>query len=93
MIIRWHVTVKKSVQKQISRLPARIQERLAFLITEIEWNGPVRGNWPNYSKLGHDLHHCHLKKGKPTYVVIWKEYKKEISVEVIYAGSHEKADY
>jgi mRNA-degrading endonuclease RelE of RelBE toxin-antitoxin system len=35
-----------------------------------------------------------LMKGKPTYVAVWEEQNKEIKlVEVIYAGTHEKAPY
>jgi hypothetical protein len=61
---------------------------------EIAMLGPVRGNWPNYSKLGSSQHHCHIKKGKPCYVVVWEEKDKQIRlVEVIYAGTHEKAPY
>lgn len=70
-----------------------VLDQLAFLISEIETQGPVRGNWPNYSKIGRHIHHCHLKKGKPTYVATWTEYKDEIRVEVTYVGSHEKAPY
>jgi hypothetical protein len=55
---------------------------------------PVRGNWPHYSKLSETKHHCHIKKGKPTYVAVWREDKGQIRlVEVIYAGTHEKAPY
>lgn len=61
---------------------------------EIKHSGPVRGNWPNYGKLGDGRHHCHLKKGKPTYVVMWEERDREIRlIEVTYAGTHEKAPY
>lgn len=76
------------------KLPVKVQEVLYQLVREIETAGPVRGDWPNYSKLSDYEHHCHLKKGKPTYVAIWRESKREIRViEVIYAGSHEKAPY
>lgn len=35
-----------------------------------------------------------LKKGKPTYVAVWREDKGEVRlVEVIYAGTHEQAPY
>jgi len=72
----------------------RIRELLFQLLREIESSGPVRGNWPNYSKLGDGKHHCHLKKGKPTYVAVWVEREDEIRlVEVVYAGTHEKAPY
>ncbi len=61
---------------------------------EIEVNGPIRGNWPNYSKLGANKHHCHLKKGQPTWVAVWEEKNSQIKfVEVTYAGTHEKAPY
>ncbi|RJP18384.1 MAG: cytotoxic translational repressor of toxin-antitoxin stability system [Candidatus Omnitrophota bacterium] len=90
---KWNVTIKKSVIKKVERLPQGILNRLAFLIREMEFEGPVRGNWPNYSKLGVNKHHCHLKKGHPTYVAVWVECEKDIHIEVIYVGSHEKAPY
>ena len=40
---------------------------------EIRVAGPVRGNWPHYSKLSDREHHCHVRRGKPTYVVVWCE--------------------
>jgi hypothetical protein len=40
------------------------------LVRDIQAAGPVRGDWPNYSKLSNHEHHCHLKKGNPTYVAI-----------------------
>ncbi len=50
--------------------------------------------WPNYSKLGPGRHHCHLKKERPTYVAVWEERDGGVQVvEVIYAGTHEKAPY
>jgi hypothetical protein len=67
---------------------------LFALLMEIEKDGPVRGNWPNYGKVGKHRHHCHLKKDRPTYVAVWEVTKGHIRlVEVIYVGSHEKAPY
>ena len=63
-----------------------------LLFAEIRQLGPVRGDWPNYGKLGSGLHHCHLKKGRPTYVVVWVERSKE-EIEVRYVGTHEDAPY
>lgn len=75
-------------------MPLKVRKTLAFLIREIELSEPVKGNWPNYSKHGKMRHHCHLKKGNPTYVAVWEVKDKEIRlVEVIYAGTHEKAPY
>jgi mRNA-degrading endonuclease RelE of RelBE toxin-antitoxin system len=90
----WQVNLSPKALKQKGRLPKSIQEQLVFLIRDIELHGPVRGDWPNYSKLKPGEHHCHLKKGKPTYVAVWVEQNREIRlIEVIYVGTHEKAPY
>jgi hypothetical protein len=61
---------------------------------DMEVNGPIRGEWPNFSALSDNSYHCHLKKGRPTYVAIWEVKNKEIKlIEVTYAGTHEKAPY
>jgi len=54
--------------------------------------GPVRGDWPNYGRLSEDTHHCHIKKGRPTYVMVWRVTAAK-SVEVTYVGTHERAPY
>lgn len=90
----WNVVFTNRSRKQKEKLPRRVQEILFQLVREIEISGPVRGDWPNYSKLSNDEHHCHLKKGNPTYVAVWREDKGRIRfVEVVYAGTHEKAPY
>ncbi len=90
----WTVTSEKKVRKQVRKLPLSVKENLFALLLDIEIDGPVRGNWPNYGKLGRNRHHCHLKKGHPTYVAVWevKDYQIKL-VEVTYVGSHEKAPY
>ena len=93
----WTVTVKRSVEKAVTELPLEIQDALAMLIREINQYGPTRFNWANYSKLQprhRNRHHCHLKKGHPTYVACWEVTDKSKKlVEVYYAGTHEKAPY
>ncbi len=90
----WTVTVKKKVQKQIMKLAPAVKENLFTLLLEIEKEGPIRGNWSNYGKLGDNKHHCHLKKGQPTYVAVWEVKDKQIKiVEVTFVGSHERAPY
>jgi mRNA-degrading endonuclease RelE of RelBE toxin-antitoxin system len=90
----WTVTLSPKVHKSLKNLPQPIRERLAVLVQDITYRGPVRGEWLNYSKLEKDIHHCHLKKGKPTYIAVWKVENKRIRlIEVIYAGTHEKAPY
>lgn len=90
----WSVEFSNKAAKQVDKLPKRVAEALAALVLDIVKNGPVRGDWPNYSKLPDDQHHCHIKKGKPVYVAVWRQDKGKIRfVEVVYAGTHEKAPY
>ncbi len=92
--MKWKVEFTNKARKQADKLPPRVREVLFQLAREIEAAGPVRGDWPNYSKLATNKHHCHLKKGNPAYVAVWREVQNKIRlVEVIYAGSHEKALY
>ncbi len=92
----WIVSYSKKAAKQYSSLPSVVQDRLDALTAEIELLGPVRGNWKNYSKLEGSTrqHHCHIKTGRPTYVAVWEETDETVKlVEVVYAGTHEKAPY
>ena len=90
----WEVQISRKAAKGVKTLPKSVKASLAILAKEIELSGPVRGNWPNYSRLDNDRHHCHLKKGKTTYVAVWEEKAGEVKiVEVIYVGTHEKAPY
>jgi mRNA-degrading endonuclease RelE of RelBE toxin-antitoxin system len=90
----WHVRLSKKVEKSLGKLPKPVLQTLTALMGQIEKSGPVRGDWPNYGKLGHKRHHCHIKKGKTTYVAVWEELTSGIQiVEVTYAGTHEKAPY
>lgn len=92
--MKWTVKLRKDVVKHLKKLPEQIKKRLVLLSQEISCGGPVRGNWPNYSRLSNNRHHCHLKKGQPAYVAVWEVVDKEIKlVEVTYAGTHEKAPY
>jgi hypothetical protein len=90
----WTVVFSSKARKQIRKLPGSVQDSLATLVADIQATGPVRGDWPNYSKLSGTEHHCHIKKGRPTYVAVWEEKDRQIRlVEVTYAGTHEKAPY
>jgi len=90
----WTVKTHKKADKQIKKLPQKVQDIVARLMYELALSGAVRGNWSNYGKLTDTRHHCHLKKGNPTYVAVWEERENEIRlIEVIYVGTHEKAPY
>ncbi|MHB8908410.1 MAG: cytotoxic translational repressor of toxin-antitoxin stability system [Syntrophales bacterium] len=85
---------KTGLHKRVRNLPENVQNLLIALKKDMEANGPIRGDWPNFSALSSVRYHCHLKKGHPTYVAIWEVADKEIRIiEVIYAGTHEKAPY
>ncbi|MDL2316163.1 cytotoxic translational repressor of toxin-antitoxin stability system [Desulfovibrio sp. OttesenSCG-928-A18] len=76
------------------RLPSPVVKAFEALLFDLRARGPVAGNWPNYGKLDRQRHHCHLRKGRPTYVAVWWEVGEEDhSIEVTYVGTHEKAPY
>lgn len=92
----WNIQFTGKAKKQTEKLPIEVKESLFALILEIEKIGPVRTSWPNYGKIKgkKDCHHCHIKRGRPTYVAIWKIKDKDNKiVEVRYAGTHENANY
>ena len=99
----WTVGYSTKAEKQAKRLKKEhpnVYAAAAALAKEIELCGPYRHNWPNYGPLkkGNGIpdgsFHCHVKKGKPTYVVCWCiENKKVKIVEIYYVGTHEKAPY
>jgi mRNA-degrading endonuclease RelE of RelBE toxin-antitoxin system len=92
----WNVRFTSKAEKQAKKLPPKVRESLFALVLEIRKLGPTRTIWHNYGKIKDkkDCYHCHLKKGKPTYIAIWKVTDKESKlVEVRYVGTHENADY
>jgi len=90
----WTVTYSRHAEKQRGKLPERVRAILDALVIEITVSGPVRRLWKNYSVLSNGDHHCHLKKGHPTYVAVWEVTDKIVKlVEVKYVGTHEKAPY
>ncbi|NCP04673.1 MAG: cytotoxic translational repressor of toxin-antitoxin stability system [Deltaproteobacteria bacterium] len=89
----WEIKLLNTAKKGFKNLPASTLESLQLLLFELEILGPVRGNWANYGKLSNNVHHCHLHKGRPTYVAVWKVFKQRKVIEVLYVGTHEKAHY
>lgn len=90
----WKIRINNRAVKNLRKLPLSIQERFKALALELRITGPVQDQWPNYGKIRgvDDCHHCHIKKGKPTYVVVWK-ITGDHTLEVTYVGTHENADY
>jgi len=87
----WEVKIPKKILKQLRTLPFNISDEFHYLVFDLKISGPVRGNWPNYSKLSKAVHHCHLNY---SYVAVWTEVNKKLKlIEVIYVGSRENAPY
>lgn len=90
----WSIKISTRIDKEIRLLPEHVQLKLFALIQDLKTKGPTQHSWPHYSKLGVDTYHCHLKKGRPTYVACWQVLdKRQKIIEVHYAGTHEKAPY
>jgi mRNA-degrading endonuclease RelE of RelBE toxin-antitoxin system len=92
----WTVTFTKKADKQLKKLPEQIQFAVSALIEDLKVRGPTQPAWPNFSKFRgtSGKYHCHIKKGRPTYVACWQESEIEIKVlEVYYVGTHEGAPY
>lgn len=97
MNIRWSVFSTKTVNRQAAALSEKALLKLRFLFEELATRGPTLLDWPNYGKLRGlkgDKRHCHLQKGRPTYVCCWEVIDKNSKIiEVYYVGTHEKAPY
>lgn len=97
----WTVWLSPKAVKQKNKLPKRIQEIIVFLIKEVEQRGPWRADWPNYGPLHKskkdsipdNAYHCHLQKGKPTFVAWWDVNKKDKTLRFFYVGTHEGSPY
>jgi addiction module RelE/StbE family toxin len=96
----WQIRLSKSAEKQYEklkksgRIKPSIVDVIDFLLIELKEKGPERVDWPNYGKLSNDTYHCHLKKGRPTYVACWKVMDAKLKhIEVYYVGTHESAPY
>jgi hypothetical protein len=82
--------VKKKALKDAEKMPVSIQENLAALPEDLRAKGLVQPGWPNYSRIGKEMYHCHLaRKG----VVCWYCEDKTLIIEVYYAGIRENAPY
>lgn len=96
--MNWTVYFTEKAAKQTRKLSQKIMSALDLLVADLKSYGGAPGKgWPNYGilrgKKG-DLRHCHLIKGKPTYVCCWEVTDKHKRIiEVFYVGTHENAPY
>jgi len=93
----WTVKFTYRTAKSLNKLEEKVLLALQLLVNDLETNGPTPGiKWRNYGMLrgfSEDKRHCHLIRGKPTYVCCWEVCKKLKIIEVYYVGTHEKAPY
>jgi len=80
---------KKKAQDQV-KMPMKEQKIFANLVEDLARKGPLRHEWPNFSKLGKNQYHCHLSY---SWVASWRIEEQYLEIEVYYAGSREKAPY
>ncbi len=88
--MNYEIVYKRKIEKRINRLPEKIKQKFFTLFADLEEIGPVRHNWPNFSRLGKNEYHCHLSY---SFVACWKYEKNTILIEVYYVGSREGAPY
>ena len=86
----YRVFARRKVIRRVQRMPVLIQKASANLVGDLKIKGPVRTEWPNFSRLSDTEYHCHL-----TYhwVACWRTQADEMEIEVYYAGSREDAPY
>lgn len=93
----WTVELTSRASKQAQKLPEQILARLKALLVEMRSGGPIQPSMPHFGKLRGwpgEVYHCHLNKGRPTYVAVWQVKEKSVQlVEVFYVGTHENAPY
>ena len=58
--VKYRVVIKKRITKMAEKMPRRIQDRFSILVDDIQANGAIRKNWPNFSEIGKNRYHCHL---------------------------------
>jgi hypothetical protein len=96
----WQVKIKPKVAKDLKnrrKIPIHVESATIALLAELEALGPAV-SWPNYGKLQNqgkriDRRHCHLQKGRPTWVACWEVDTKNKKIEAYYVGTHEKTPY
>jgi hypothetical protein len=86
----FEVRIKKDAIKGARLFPDRVLKKFRQLLRDLRQEGPFQPKWPNYSKLGPHLYHCHLDY---SHVACWELEKDTILIEVYYVGSRQSAPY
>jgi len=95
--MEWDVRLTGAVKKSVAKLPPKVRNKFYTLALALRKAGPVQPSMPHFGKLKNrpgECYHCHLNKGRPTYVAVWQVLDNQaVLVEVTYVGTHEKAPY
>ena len=92
----WTVVFSGRARKGIKKLPDKVSASLKLLVKDLQLSGPLLKQWPNFGEIigRPGCYHCHLKKGRPTFVAVWQVKYRDIKlIEVRYVGTLEGADY
>lgn len=90
LLVNFEVLINKRSNKQLRKLPQKVQDKFWVLVGDLERSGPCQPGWPNYSPLGENEYHCHLGY---SWVACWKHEKGSVQIYVYYVGSREGAPY
>jgi hypothetical protein len=96
---KWLVGFSTKAGRQYDKLKKNgsrpsVNDIIDLLVLDLIRDGPERFDWPHYSALSKTSYHCHLKKGKPTYVACWAVLDEKLKqIEIYYVGTHEGAPY
>ena len=86
----YNVVIQKKMLRNLRKMPEQVQKAMANLVEDLRDKGPVRNEWPNFSRLGQERYHGHLAY---RWVACWSHKKGSMTIEVYYAGSRENAPY
>lgn len=88
-MLSYRIVAKNKIKRNLIKCPLAVKQLFYQLVYELENEGPMQSEWPNYSKLGENKFHCHLSY---KYVACWKCTNYQ-NIEVYYVGSREGAPY
>lgn len=96
--MEWNVKFTRKAADQAELLNENAFLSLQILLDDLQSKGPIPGKgWNNYGKLHgwkrEDKRHCHILRGRPTYVCCWEVFKSQKLIKVYYVGTHENAPY
>ncbi len=86
----YNVFIKKRILKNAKKIPEYVQKIFSKLLDDLRDKGPIRAEYPGFSKLEANKYHCHLKY---KWVACRRCKENSILIEVYYAGSRENAPY